>query len=158
MIPKFEVSIIIQKPISEVFDGVYNPKKLSAYFTTAGASAPLIEGTTVTWEFADFPGPFPVPVKKVIQDKLIMIEWEAQEGGYNTQTEFVFEALNSQETKIKIYETGWKETEKSIMSSYQNCMGWSQMAAALKAYLEYGINLRQGAYKALHGDSQQPSV
>ena len=149
MIPKFEVSMIIQKPIAEVFDAVYNPKKLAGYFTTAGASAPLNEGTTVQWEFADFPGPFPVHCKQMVQNKLIVLEWEASEGGYNTQTEFVFEALNPQETKVKIYETGWKETEKGILSSYQNCMGWSQMVSAMKAYLEYGINLRKGAYKPL---------
>lgn len=150
MTPKFEVSIIIQKPVNEVFDAVYNPQKLSSYFTTAGASAPLAEGTTVQWEFADFPGPFPVPVKQTVQDKLIVIEWEASEGGYNTQTEFIFEALNPQETKVKINETGWREDEAGLKSSYQNCMGWSQMACALKAYLEYGINLRQGAYKPLY--------
>lgn len=150
MSPKFEVSIIIQKPVHEVFDAVYNPQKLSAYFTTAQASAPLEGGTTVQWEFADFPGPFPVKVKSSEKDKSIVIEWEASEGGYNTQTEFIFESLNSKETKIQISETGWKETEKGITSSYQNCMGWAQMACALKAYLEYGINLRKGAYKALY--------
>lgn len=152
MIPKVEASIIIQKPVHEVFEAVHDPKKISAYFTTAGASAPLKEGTTVQWEFADFPGPFPVHAKKVIQDQLIVLEWAAAEGGYNTQTEFVFEALNPQETKIKISETGWKETEKGILSSYQNCQGWAQMCCALKAYLEYGINLRKGAYKPLHGE------
>ena len=62
---RFTVSVKIQKPVEEVFDSVYNPKKLSQYFTTAGASAPLDEGTTVMWEFADHPGPFPVRVKKV---------------------------------------------------------------------------------------------
>ncbi|UXR65993.1 SRPBCC domain-containing protein [Bdellovibrio bacteriovorus] len=150
MIPKFEVTTIIQKPVSEVFDAVYNPKKISGYFTTAGASAPLVEGTTVQWEFADFPGPFPVVVKQTVQNKLLVIEWEASEGGYNTQTEFIFEELNPRETKVKISETGWKETEKGVISSYQNCQGWAQMASAMKAYLEYGINLRTGAYKALY--------
>ena len=159
MIPKFEVHTIIQKPVSEVFDAVYSPKKLSAYFTTAGASAPLQEGTTVYWEFADFPGPFPVIVKKTIPNELIVVEWEASEGGYNTQTSFVFEAINSKESRIKISETGWKENEKGILSSYQNCQGWAQMSSALKAYLEYGINLRHGAYKPLFTKSDaDPSV
>ncbi|MNJ96755.1 hypothetical protein D3C87_144870 [compost metagenome] len=150
MIPKFEVKIIVQKPVHEVFDAVYNPKKLSGYFTTGGASAPLKEGTTVQWDFADFPGAFPVQVKQVVADKLIVIEWEASEGGYNTQTEFIFEALNPKETQVKISETGWKENEKGIISSYQNCQGWTQMGCAMKAYLEYGINLRNGAFKPLY--------
>jgi hypothetical protein len=29
-------------------------------------------------------------------------------------------------------------------------MGWSQMLSALKAYVEYGINLRKGAYEGLY--------
>lgn len=153
MIPKFEVWMIIQKPVSEVFDAVYNNKKISQYFVTAGASAPLKEGTTVQWEFADFPGPFPVHCKQVVENKLITLQWEAaDQGGYQTTCEFVFEALNGNETKVKIYETGWRENEAGINASYGNCMGWSQMVAAMKAYLEYGINLRQGAYKAVKAE------
>ncbi|MGZ5474835.1 MAG: ATPase, partial [Thermoanaerobaculia bacterium] len=33
---RFTVSVKIQKPLEAVFDGVYNPQKLSQYFTTAG--------------------------------------------------------------------------------------------------------------------------
>jgi len=44
---KFTVMTKIQKPIAEVFDAVYNPEKLSGYFTNGGASAPLDEETTV---------------------------------------------------------------------------------------------------------------
>jgi hypothetical protein len=29
-------------------------------------------------------------------------------------------------------------------------MGWSQMLSAMKAYVEYGINLRKGAYGGLY--------
>ncbi len=60
---KFEVYGKIKKPVAEVFDAIYNPKKLSGYFTTGGASGSLDEGKTVTWDFADFPGAFPVHVK-----------------------------------------------------------------------------------------------
>ncbi|WP_353071114.1 hypothetical protein [Tunturiibacter gelidiferens] len=62
---KFQVQTKIQKPIAEVFDAVYNPTKLSAYFTTGGANGPLDEGTSVLWHFADFPGDVPVSVKKL---------------------------------------------------------------------------------------------
>ena len=31
-----------------------------------------------------------------------------------------------------------------------NCYGWSQMVSALKAYTEYNINLRKGAYEGLY--------
>lgn len=149
MTPKFEVFIIVQKPISEVFDAVYNPKKLSGYFVTAGASAPMTEGATLQWEFADFPGPFPVKVNQVQKNKQISFEWESPEGGKQNPVDFFFEELNAQETKVRVTEKGWAEDEKGMSAAFGNCMGWAQMLCAMKAYLEYGINLRKGAYKAL---------
>ncbi len=59
---RFQVHGRIAKPVSEVFDAVHDPDRLSGYFTTGGASGPLDEGTTVKWDFADFPGAFPVHV------------------------------------------------------------------------------------------------
>ncbi len=41
---KFSVQAKIKNPVEEVFDAVYNPKKLSKYFTTGGANGPLDEG------------------------------------------------------------------------------------------------------------------
>ena len=155
---KFQVQAKINKPRHEVFDAVYDPKKLSAYFTTGGASGPLREGTTVIWKFADFSGDAPVTVKKVVPDELIVFEWEAAEydqlhdsqmppgAGYNTKVEMVFEALTPQSTLVKISESGWRETQKGLNSSYGNCQGWMQMACCLKTWIEHGINLRDGFF------------
>src|SRR6188472_1320344 len=107
---KFTVQTKVQKPVADVFDAVYNPDKLSGYFTNGGASAPLDEGTTVEWAFADTPnetiGLFPVEVKKVIQNELIVFEWEAAGGGYNTRVEMSFEKTGPEETLVKISESG----------------------------------------------------
>ena len=137
---KFKVQAKIQKPVAEVFDAVYNPKKLSAYFTTGGASAPLDPGTTVTWDFADFPGAFPVHVKEVVKNQLIAFEWDKQ------RVEMTFEALSDDNTLLSISEGEWPETQKGLDQSYGNCHGWTQMSCALKAYVEHGINLREGFY------------
>src|SRR5437899_10352858 len=92
---KFRVQTRIQKPVAEVFDRVSKPKKRSGYFTTGGASAPLDEGTTVQWAFADNPGDekhtFPVTVKKVVPNELIVLGWEGAKG-LQTQVEMNFEA------------------------------------------------------------------
>src|SRR4051812_3770278 len=77
---KFTVQTKIQKPVAEVFDAVHNPSKIAQYFATAGASAPLDPGTTVIWQFADFPGEVPVRVKEVVTNQLIAFEWDAGEG------------------------------------------------------------------------------
>jgi uncharacterized protein YndB with AHSA1/START domain len=146
---RFKVHIKIQKPVSEVFDAVYNPKKLSSYFTTGGASGPLDEGKTVTWDFADFPGAFPVHVRQVIPNQLIVLEWQAagsEKDPYNTKVEMRFETLEDNSTMVSIIESGWKQDEKGLESSYGNCFGWSHMSCCLKAFVEYGINLRKGSF------------
>ena len=149
---KFQVQTKIQKPVEEVFDAVYNPNKLSGYFTTGGAKGPLDAGTTVEWAFADNPGDealkFPVKVSEVIQNELIVLGWEGAKG-LDTRIEMQFEA-DGGDTIVRISETGWRETQSDLDSSYMNCFGWGQMLCCLKAYTEHGINLRKGAYEGLY--------
>ena len=139
---RFQVYGKIARPVAEVFDAVYNPGKLSGYFTTGGANGPLVEGATVTWDFADFPGAFPVQVRKVERDRLIVLEWKAGDEDYSTQTRFEFEPLEGGATLVRISEGTWRDTQKGLDASYGNCMGWTQMLCALKLYVERGINLR----------------
>ena len=157
----FHVQTKIQKPINEVFDAVQNPDKLSGYFTNGGASAPLEEGTTVEWAFADTPGetigPFPVTVTKVVPNKQIIFEWDSGQKR-NTVVEMSFIETGPDETLVKISETGWEESQDGLNKSYGNCMGWSQMLSALKAYTEYGINLRKGAYTGLYSATEKGSA
>ena len=155
MKPEVHVRGQIQKPVAEVFDAVYNPIKLSGYFTTAGASAPLDTETTVTWEFADFPGPFPVYVVESKKDQKLVFEWEASDGaesttgaGYNTRVEFLFiPTENGVGTKVEIRESGWNDGEIGLKASMGNAQGWMNMLCCLKAYVEHGINLREGFFK-----------
>lgn len=149
MKPEFRVSARISKPVAEVFDAVVNPRKLSAYFVTTagGASAPLVEGTTVLWW-----GDTPVEVDKVSPNERIEFRWNASvgdgENDYRTRVDMSFEALDDGGTLVTIAETGWRENEKGVRKSYLNCEGWTQMLCCLKAYVEHGINLREGYYRS----------
>ena len=98
------------------------------------------------WNFADFPGDVPVTVKKMVPNKLIVLEWEAADRGYNTQVEMRFEPLSKDETLVTIAEGDWHENQKALNASYGNCYGWMHMSCCLKAYLEHGINLREGFF------------
>ena len=77
---KFRVAARIAKPVHGVFEAVVDPAQLSEYFTTGGAQGRLEAGATVTWDFHDFPGVFPVYVIDVVQDEKIVLEWQASEG------------------------------------------------------------------------------
>ncbi len=114
--------------------------------TTGGASGPLKEGATVNWSFKEpAVAPFPVHVIKVVENKLIVFEWEVMED-LKTRVEMVFESLGPSSTLVKISEGVWRENQKDLENSYGNCEGWTEMLCCLKAYLEHGINLREGAY------------
>jgi uncharacterized protein YndB with AHSA1/START domain len=142
---KFDVFIFVKRKIDEVFQAIYSAEILSKYFTTGMAIGNLNENTDVTWDFADFPGRFPVHVTKCVINQQIIINWG--DDSVKTTVEFKFENIDNSRTKVIVSEYGWSTDEKHLKSSYSNCMGWSQMLCALKAWLEYGINLLEGAYK-----------
>ena len=145
---KFQVKVKISKPRDEVFSAVADPAKLSKYFTTGGSSGPLKERAEVIWKFADYPEDVPVSVKKVVPGELIVYEWAAADAppSYNTTVRMAFAELTPQSTQVTVTESGWRETQRGLDSSYMNCQGWMNMLACLKAWLEYGINLREGFF------------
>ena len=119
----FQVQAKIKKSVAEVFDAVYNPKKISAYFARARASGPLDEGSSVMWEFSEFPGAFPVYVKKVVRNEKIVFEWENTKTSKILRVEMIFEKLDAGSTMVKISESGWKENQASLDESYHHCSG-----------------------------------
>jgi len=157
---KFRVAARIARPVHEVFEAVADPAQLSHYFTTGGAKGRLETGATVTWDFHDYPGAFPVYVIEVVPDERIVLQWAASEGeppnveggemteaDYRTTVTMNFKPLEDGRTLVEIAEEGWRGTPGALKASYGNCQGWSQMLCALKVWLEHGINLREGMYK-----------
>jgi uncharacterized protein YndB with AHSA1/START domain len=155
----FTVAARVARPVAEVFEAIVNPSELSRYFTTGGAKGRLETGATVSWDFHDFPGAFPVRVIEVVPEKRIVLEWEAGDASpssdpakepdapYVTTVTMTFESLEDGRTLVSISEEGWRQTAAGLKASYGNCQGWTQMLCALKAYKEYGINLREGMFK-----------
>jgi uncharacterized protein YndB with AHSA1/START domain len=150
---KFQVQTKIMKPVEEVFDAVANPDKLTKYFTKT--ATPLEPGETAIWVFPEFPDmEVEVKVTQLIPKKLIALAWDSAEGGYQTQIEIHFEPYDAKSTLLKIKEWGWKETQKGLNSSYGNCQGWMHMTCCMKAYLEFGINLRKDSLPDMKDPSE----
>ena len=146
---KFRVFGRVSRPVNEVFEAVADPDSLSAYFTTGGAKGRLETGATVTWDFADFPGAFPVHVVEVIENEKIVLRWGADEAGADSrETEVVMQFTDTGDgrTLVEISEHGWPESQAGLDASYGNCMGWAQMVCALKMWVEHRINAREGMY------------
>lgn len=147
----FTVSGRVARSCAKTYEAVADPAQLSRYFTTGGAQGRLEVGTEVTWDFADFPGRFPVTVVESDAPRRLVIEWDGDETTSErgkTRVVFEFEPLDGDtRTLITITETSWRATPAGAKSAFDNCEGWTGMLIALKAWLEHGINLREGFYR-----------
>lgn len=147
----FTVEGRVARPVAEVYEAVADPEQLSKYFTTGGAKGRLDAGATVTWDFHDYPGEFPVDVVAAEAPERIVVKWAGDAvvdaSGQNTVT-FDFTPIDDgARTLVKITESAWQATPDGAQGAFGNCMGWTGMLAALKVWLEHGIVLREGFYK-----------
>lgn len=144
----FLVQLKIRKPVAEVFDAVIDPTKITGYFVSQ-ASGPLAAGSAVVWKFPEFDMLIDVAVREVVRNERVVFEWAAagSDGAYNTTVTIAFVPLDADNTMVQISEAGWRGGEASSPFSHGNAGGWMFFIAALKAYLEYGINLRAGGLR-----------
>lgn len=147
----FTISGRVARPCAEVYEAVADPEQLSRYFTTGGARGRLEANAEVTWDFADHPGAFAVTVLEAQPPRRIVIEWDADaaasENG-RTRTVFEFEPIDDDSrTLVTITETSWQPTAEGARAAFGNCEGWTSMLSSLKAWVEHGINLREGFYR-----------
>ncbi|GAB3592872.1 hypothetical protein CFAEC_03145 [Corynebacterium faecale] len=135
----------------QVYEAIADPRQLSRYFTTGGAQGRMESGATLTWDFADFPGAFPVSVVEAVPSRRLVLEWAGTDtvtdSGTTTIT-FIFEAADDYtRTRVTITGQGWRPTPNGSLDAFGNCAGWTDMLAALKVWLEHGVNLRADFYK-----------
>ena len=95
----------INKPAKDVFDAIIDPTKLCQYFTST-ASAPMVEGTSVTWIWEDAGAEFLIEIQKIEKNKRIVFRWPAT--GIESVVDITLESLNTHSTLIRVVESGWE--------------------------------------------------
>jgi uncharacterized protein YndB with AHSA1/START domain len=133
----------IQKPIHEVFDAIILPEKMSSYFISQSTGI-MEEGKNLIWKFPEFDFECPVKVEKVEKNKFISFYWE--NSGVDLLVEITLSEKENNSTLVSISEKSMENNEAGLKWLAGNSFGWSNFLACLKAYLEYGINLRKGAF------------
>ncbi len=101
-------------------------------------------GKEVKWTWPEFEGEFPVKVIKVVPHEMISFTWEMD--GKDLLVEINLESRENDSTLVTVTEKEMPNDEAGIKWLGQNSEGWANFLACLKAYLEYGINLRKGAF------------
>ena len=140
-----QAKVKISKAIPDVFNAVIDPDILNKFFITTGSHV-LREGHTVPWTFDDSNQSvvsFDIEVLKIEEDKLISIKW------WPTQTATIvnicFSSTDEGCTVVAVTESGWDLTIAGAAAACGQTGGWTHMLLCMKAYLEFGINLRAGS-------------
>jgi uncharacterized protein YndB with AHSA1/START domain len=140
---EIKAALQMLKPVSEVFEAIIDPVKMSNYFISK-SSGRMEEGKKIMWRFPEFDMEFPVRVGKIEKDKYISFYWDVD--GIELLTEMTLTQRANNSTLVSITEKSRENDEAGIKWLMGNTEGWANFLACLKAYLEYGINLRKGAF------------
>jgi uncharacterized protein YndB with AHSA1/START domain len=143
---EIETRLQVLKSASEVYETIVDPEKMSGYFIAWGSSR-LEEGQTVKWKFPEFDQEFPIRVGRVVPGQLISWYWDMN--GREHLVEIKLEEAGAASTVVTVTEKKHPNNEAGIKWLKGNTEGWANFLACLKAYLEYGINLRKGAFDFL---------
>lgn len=142
---KLEISCAmqIQKPINVVFEAIVNPEHMSQYFISK-STGKMEEGKNLIWNFPEFDFDCPVRVGKIEKNKYISYYWPMDD--LELLVEMTLTEREDNSTLVSITEKSRDNDEAGLKWLSGNSFGWSNFLACLKAYLEYGINLRKGAF------------
>jgi len=141
---EIKTGIKIAKTEHEVFEAIVDPTKISNYFLSS-SSGRMEEGKTLTWKFPELDMKFPVQVDKINKDKYISYYWNDFEDNTKTHVQITLEPRENNMTFVSVTEKSRENNEKGIKWLKGNTEGWAGFLNCLKAYLEYGINLRKNA-------------
>jgi uncharacterized protein YndB with AHSA1/START domain len=131
--------------VNEVFDAVVDPKEMSNYFIS-GASGPIEVGR-VEWEFGDVGAKVPIDVLEVEDNRKIVLESSAL--GPRIRTTIQFAPDGPDATVVTITESTFPLTEEGVKRALGQNAAWTHTLCGLKAYVQFGINLRTGLNKRL---------
>ncbi len=139
-----KAAIQIGKPASEVFEAIVDPEKMKHYFI-ANSTGRMEEGKTVVWKFPEFDFEAPIRVDKIKQNQYVSFYWEGVKDK-EMLVEMTLVPQPNDSTVVHITEKSMENNDAGIAWLIGNTEGWANFLACMKAYLEYGINLRKGAF------------
>lgn len=135
--------IQISKPASAVYDAIVKPDQMSNYFIEK-SSGVMESGKTVKWKWPEFDAIADIQVDKTRRGEFVSFYWDS--GDRRTLVEISLED-KTDATLVTVTEKSMPPDEKGIEWLQGNSYGWANFLACLKAWVEYGINLRKGAFE-----------
>lgn len=140
MLLSAKASIQIQKVPGIVYEAIVEPGIMTNYFISASTGR-MEEGKELLWQFPEFPGEFTVNVIETLSPTSIRFTWDT-----GSTVSISLEPVSDNSTVVRIVEGEKVYTPENLAWAIGNTEGWANFLACLKAWLEYGINLRKNAF------------
>jgi uncharacterized protein YndB with AHSA1/START domain len=135
--PVAKAQMLIRKPVAEVFEALVNPA-ITSHFWFSKSSGRLEAGKQVRWDWEMYGHHTSVDVKAIEDNKKILIEWNGPENP--SLVEWTFEPKGEDRTFVTVKNWGFTgDTNKVVSVALDSTGGFSFLLAALKVFLEHGI-------------------
>ena len=138
--PVAKAQMLIRKPVADVFEAFVNPELTQRFWFTK-SSGRVIAGKNLRWDWEMYGASTNVDVKEVEENKRILIEWNGPENP--SLVEWTFEPQAADRTFVVVKNFGFRgDANKIVEEALDSTGGFTFLLAALKAFLEHGIELK----------------
>ncbi|HEU4962249.1 MAG TPA: SRPBCC family protein [Bacilli bacterium] len=129
----------IRKPAHDVFEAFVDPDKIGEFWFSS-SSERWEQGKTITLRYEEYNATAVMKVLELVPDRKIVIAGTPMEEELTSTFELT--ELEDGSTLIEVTETGFREDETLVDRMLGQQAGWVYVLTCLKAYLEFGANLR----------------
>lgn len=138
--PAAKAAMLIRKPVHEVFEAMVNPDITSKFWYSKGKGR-LDKDEKVIWIWEWYGVSGEATVQKVVPDQSVDFTWGEEDNP--THVHISFEPKGDNTTFISVEETGFREDMPDLIEKIVGqTNGWALVTAAMKAYLELGVNIK----------------
>jgi uncharacterized protein YndB with AHSA1/START domain len=137
--PVAKAQMLIRKPVAKVFEAFIDPAITSRFWFSRGTGR-LEAGKKVRWDWDMYGVAANVDVKAIEENRRILIEWNGPDNP--SLVEWTFEPKAAEQTFVVVKNWGFHgDADTIVREAIVSTGGFSFLLAALKAFLEHGIDL-----------------
>jgi len=134
----FSDEVWISAPVERVWQLVTKGAWLDRWFTTFCTGNLDVPGRIrMSWGTKSEP----VEVLASRWEQSTTFRWVAFGVPYATRVRIAFEK-KKRLTRVRLTERGWKRDSKGVVSALHHAIGWTHFLCALKAYAQFGVEMR----------------
>jgi uncharacterized protein YndB with AHSA1/START domain len=131
-----KAQMLIRKPVAQVFEALVDPA-ITSRFWFSKSSGRLEPGKRIRWDWEMYDHHTEVEVKEIDKNQRILIEWNGPDNP--SLVEWIFET-RGESTFVIVNNWGFGgDAKKIVAQAIDSTGGFSFLLAALKVFLEHGI-------------------